>query len=286
MVGRLIYRQTSAPAAPLSGVIALWVDTSTAADPQLKIWDGTAWVAAHAIADNAVVNRHLAPGSVTEDILADSAVTTRKIAPRAVEASRIAPGSILAPLVAADAIATASIQDGAITAAKLAPDIISNQHIVAGQVRNLRNRRWGGDGTEVGAQRRLHQGHRMDDSITHDKLQGNSVDADNMRVNSIVPASIQAGAVERGKIAAGAVTDAELADDSVGNTELKPEVQTQLVPGGGAQNQVLQKRTVRRPRRPVGACQSSEHPRRCPRPPITDRRCCRAGSEEAIQHRW
>ena len=186
--GRLIYRQTSAPAAPLTGSNALWIDTAIAGDPILKVWDGTAWVVGHEIVDGGVVNQHLADGSVTEAKLADEAVTTRKIAPRAVESSRIAPGSVIQPLLAAGAVGTGNIQDGAVTAPKLAPNIISGGHIVDGQVGTGEL----ADGAVTNpklASNAVGTGNIQNVAITNQKIAGSAVDFRNLAPNSVRSAS-------------------------------------------------------------------------------------------------
>ena len=240
--GRLIYRQTSAPAAPLAGSNALWIDTAIANDPILKVWDGTAWVVGHEIVDGGVVNQHLADGSVTEAKLADSAVTTRKLAPRAVEASRIAPGSVIQPLLAAGAVGTGNIQDGAVTAPKLAPNIISGGHIVDGQVGT--GELADGAVTEPKlASNSVSTAKIQNVAITNQKIAGSAVDFRNLAPNSVRAAAIQDGAVGADEIAAGAVGQTKLAAGAVGIGQLHADASDRLLPTGGTTGQVLKKQS-------------------------------------------
>ena len=84
----------------------------------------------------------------------------------------------------------------------------------------------------------------QDGAVTAPKLAAGIIGGGHIIDGEVDTAELADGAVTTPKLADGAVTDDKIADDSVGNPELKPEVQTQLVPGGGAANQVLQKRSA------------------------------------------
>ena len=250
--GRLIFRQTAAPAAPPSGTVALWVDTSTAADPVIKVWDGTAWVSAHEVQDGGIINSHLADlsvttgkladGAVTEPKLADNAVTTRKIADTAITTNKlgarvvgtgnIAPGAVIEPLIAAGAVGTDRLADQAVTRQKLAPNAIGASHISAGEVGT--SELADGSVTEAKlANNAVTTAKIRNVAITNQKIAGATLDNRVMARDAIATANIQDDAVTQPKIGAGAV----------GIGELHADASDRLLPTGGTTGQVLKKQS-------------------------------------------
>ena len=241
--GRLIFRQTAAPANPPTGVIALWVDISTPADPVLKVWDGTAWVSAHEVQDGGIINAHiadmaittgkLADGAVTTPKLADTAVTTNKLAARAVGTGNIEPLAIIEPLIATGAVGTDRIQDQAVTRQKLAPNAIGAAHIQAGEVGT--SELADGAVTEPKLAANAVTTSKISNvAITNQKIAGQTLDNRVMARNAIATDTIQDDAVTQPKIGAGAV----------GIGELHADASDRLVPTGGTTGQILKKQSA------------------------------------------
>ena len=73
--------------------------------------------------------------------------------------------------------------------------------------------------------------------------EGNTDDVPTTKIPDLDGSKITLGTMPGDRVSPGTITDQEVGDDAIGNSELKPEVQAQLVPGGGDINQRLGKRS-------------------------------------------
>ena len=216
--GRYIWVQPTAPS-PTAGQDAIWVNTSLT-PPSWNWWDGTAWQA-FALQPNSANSAHIAPNSLTEADFASGAVSTRVLA------------------------------DGAVTAPKLAADSTSAQQALRTRINAEEAGHDHGTGgialgDDVVTPGMLAADQPAQKQAFRDRLDVKAEVAD--WAETANPDDLPASKIPvldgRTHLQAGSVTGSQLADDSVGDPQLATAVQSQLVPGGGAINEVLMKRTA------------------------------------------
>ena len=264
--GRYIWVQNTAPT-PTAGQDALWINTALT-PPAWNYWDGTTWQP-FALQPNSATSAHIAPGSITEADMASGAVSTRVLA----------DGSVTAPKLAADQPAGQAALRTRIDAAQtghdhsanpLGPNTVAPPMLAADNATQKEAFR-----TRIGAEADGHDhsgtGNELaEDTITPGMLQADQpaqkqafrtrIDtradiqdwAEDGNADALPPAKIPnlpgdritAGTLPGDRLQPASVTGSQLADDSVDDPQLTSAVQAKLVPGGGAPNEVLQKRSA------------------------------------------
>ena len=264
--GRYIWVQTSAPA-PTAGQDAIWVNTSLT-PPSWNYWDGTAWQS-FSLQPNSATSAHIAPGSIVEADMAAGAVSGRALADDAVTPPKLAADSTTeqqAMRTRIDAAATGHNH----SANPLGPNVVAPPMLAADNATQKEAFR-----TRIGAEADGHDhsggGNELgEDTIAPGMLAADqpaqkaafrtridtradiadwaeTANPDQLPPGKIPPIPgdrITAGTLPGDRLRAASVTGTQLADNSVDDPQLTSGVQTQLVPGGGAPNAVLQKRSA------------------------------------------
>ncbi len=148
---------TSRPSIVAAG--SMWLDTTTATAPIVKLYDGTDDITVFTfnytantvsftlgalsvdtaeLAAEAVTTAKIAASAVTATEIASSAVTTAKIAANAVTAAKIAADTITAAEIAASAIAASELASSAVTSAKIASSAVTTAKIATDAVTRVK----------------------------------------------------------------------------------------------------------------------------------------------------
>lgn len=156
-------------------------------------------------------------GSITTQMLADSAVATNKIATNAIDASKIVDGAIITSKIADDSITAVKFKAGEINGTIFADDAIDGAKIAG----NIAASKITGtfDGSVI-TDNTIISSKIADGSITTAKIAYLGVSGDNLMAGSVISSKIAADAVTTDKIQDGAISSAKLASGVINSDTL------------------------------------------------------------------